>query len=131
MSSPTRALTPRNANSKPVPTAIKITPQGKGTFTYDPSTVQVKAGQSIFWTTEKLGPFAVSFSEATPFKNEITITSFVNDNGDNVTKIKKIAKGKVGHHHYCVAVAINDPTARHPTIKVALDTGCPDIVVSS
>ena len=112
---------------------ITITTDGAGSFTYTPSTLKVKHGEKIRWTTGTLGPFAISFNDSTPFEDDVTVSSEVDSNGNNITPKREIAEGKVGHHHYSVAIAIIPPDrpVSVDRVHVALDSGCPDIVVSS
>ena len=114
---------------------ITITTDGDGNFTYDPSTLKVRHGDQVQWTTGTLGPFAISFNDSTPFYDDVTVSSEVDSDGNNITPEKEIAKGKVGHHHYSVAIAMipatPDKLVSADLVTVALDSGCPDIVVSS
>ena len=123
------SATKRERDTMGEPRLITITTDGAGSFTYDPSTVYVRDSESIQWTSGKLGPFAISFNDFTPF-DEVTVYSETDDNGNNVTPPQEIVEGRVGHHHYSVAIALL-PRAADETVKVALDSGCPDIVVSS
>ena len=120
--------TKRQAMGAPI--AIKIQTDGDGTFTYIPSTLRVRQGDEVYWTTEDQGPFAISFNDATPFEDAVTLSSHADEDGNNVTDTKSIAAGKVGHHHYSVAIALS-PNNQPAENKVVLDSGCPDIVVSN
>ena len=103
-----------------------------GDFTYSPSTLHVKIGESVSWTSGGLGPFAVSFMDSTPFL-EVSLSSRQNGSGQHYIESRQIQENTIGHHHYAVAVAQSHaPGPDHPpTTIVFLDSGCPDIVVSN
>jgi hypothetical protein len=99
-------------------------------FVYSPSTVHAKVGQSITWTSGTLGPFAVSFTDSTPFL-EVTLSSYKNSGGQHVIDPRQIQENRLGHHHYAVSLAaasgISDSFSDS---KIHLDAGCPDIIIS-
>ena len=106
---------------------VTIRADGKGDFTYDPSTVVVNYGDRISWTSNQLGPFAISFLNATPL-NAMSLSSTL-VNGEHKIEARQIVTRSPGHHHYAVAIAIVHPQDRS-VMGVSLDAGCPDIVVS-
>lgn len=108
---------------------ITITMTGAD-FTYSPSTVNVKVGHTVSWTSGNLGPFAVSFMDQTPLL-EVTLYSSRNSAGQHNIDPRQIQENRLGHHHYAVSVAL--PSAQNDTLHdatVYLDVGCPDIIVS-
>lgn len=106
---------------------ITIRANGKGDFTYEPSTVVVNPGDRVGWTSNQLGPFAVSFTDRTPV-NAVSLRSTL-VNGEHKIEPRKIVTQTLGHHHYAVAIAVIHPDLGSVT-GVSLDVGCPDIVVS-
>ena len=110
---------------------ITITADSRGDFTYTPSTVHVKRGDTVCWISGK-GAFAVSFMDQTPFLG-VSFSSIENERGEHVIEALKIRDNAIGHHHYAVAQVVPGPpkgAGGEPTIRVVLDSGCPDIVVS-
>lgn len=109
---------------------ITITVDSEGDFTYSPSTLHAKFAETVSWTSGTLGPFAVSFTDSTPFPL-VTLSSYKNAAGQYVIDPQQIQENTIGHHHYAVAVArISSGPDIPPTATVYLDSGCPDIVVS-
>ncbi len=113
---------------------IRIDMDNQGNMTYSPSTLQAKTGHIVNWTSGTLGQFAVSFTDQTPF-SEVTFSSKKSATGEYYTDDKQILKNTIGHHHYAVAVAkvavSQDAGKTADSVTVFLDSGCPDIVVSS
>jgi plastocyanin len=103
-----------------------------GDFTYSPSALHAKIGETVSWTSGTLGPFAVSFMDQTPFL-EVTLKSQQNAAGQHCIEAQQIQENTIGHHHYAVALAqLFVPGPDLPmTASVFLDSGCPDIVVSN
>ena len=108
---------------------ITITMTGSD-FTYSPSTLNAKIGHKVTWTSGTLGPFAISFTDQTPFL-EVTFSSERNSLGEHIIEARQIQESRIGHHHYAVSLAVsgqqNDSIA---FASVYLDSGCPDIIVS-
>jgi plastocyanin len=103
-----------------------------GDFTYSPSALHAKIGETVSFTSGTLGPFAVSFIDETPFL-EVTFSSQQNAAGQHCIEARQIQENTIGHHHYAVAVAQLSPQGpdnRQEPPTVFLDSGCPDIVVS-
>jgi plastocyanin len=114
--------------SKPHTITITVT---DGDFTYSPSTLHAKIGDTVSWTSGPLGPFAVSFMDSTPFLN-VTFSSRPSNTGNHCIEALQIQENTIGHHHYAVALAqasVPGPSMPAST-TVLLDSGCPDIVVS-
>jgi hypothetical protein len=99
-------------------------------FVYNPSTVHAKIGQHITWTSGTLGPFAVSFTDRTPFL-EVTLSSFKNSEGHHVIDPRQIQENRLGHHHYAVSLAVGSGQSdSRSESTILLDAGCPDIIIS-
>jgi len=112
------------------PHRITITVDSDGDFTYSPSTLHAKLADTVSWTSGALGPFAISFTDSTPFPI-VTLSSYKNAMGEHVIDPQQIQEDTIGHHHYAVAVAqITEGPNLPMSAKVYLDSGCPDIVVS-
>ena len=103
-----------------------------GDFTYSPSTLHAKVGETVSWTSGPLGPFAISFMDATPFL-EVTLRSYQNTGGEHCIDAIQIQENTIGHHHYAVALAPIPVPGPNPPVSptIFLDSGCPDIVVSN
>jgi plastocyanin len=116
-----------------MPAKHKITiTVSNGDFTYNPSTLHAKIGETVTWTSGTLGPFAVSFMDATPFL-QVTLQSQQNGQGEHCIEAQQVQENTIGHHHYAVALAQLSPPGPDLPVSacVFLDSGCPDIVVSN
>jgi plastocyanin len=109
---------------------ITISADANGNFTYSPSTLNARIGDTVSWSSEK-GPFGISFMDQTPFQ-KVSYSSKENEQKQHHIDPVQIKQNTIGHHHYAVAVAIAGPPGplERPTTQIMLDSGCPDIVVS-
>lgn len=106
---------------------ITITMDRNGNPTYSPSTLKAKTGDRIHWVS-KVGPFAISFLENSPF-SEASLNSRGDGDGIHFTAQKTVQPHARWHHHYSVAVA--DLSQGPDLATIYLDPGCPEIVVSN
>lgn len=110
------------------PHTIIITMDSTGDFTYSPSTLHAKIGDTVAWTS-KVGPFAISFTDTTPFL-QVSLSS-KGAEGEHCIQPQEIQLNTIGHHHYAVAVAqMSQGPDLAMSATVFLDSGCPNIVVS-
>lgn len=108
---------------------ITIKIEDSGDFTYCPSTLHAKTGDTVIWTSS-VGPFAVSFMVRTPFP-AVTFNSQPDTYGGHCIVATQVRQTAIGHNLYAVALAqLSQGSDGTVSAKVFLDAGCPDIVVS-
>jgi plastocyanin len=94
---------------------VQLSVNDKGEFTYSPSFVRVKRGDTITFSTNPGHHFAVMFKGQSP-GNKLSLsddqpTMTISDNAPN------------GVYHYAAAISVG--------IKVHLDSGCGDVGVEN
>jgi plastocyanin len=104
---------------------IQISVDEKGNFTFQPTTLRVRGGDTVTWSSND-GEFSIMFVDGTPFEgtqdgSEVDAMDTFGGNGSRSTPLT-IKRGAQGHFHY--AASVNTPR------RVYLDAGCPEIVVN-
>ena len=95
---------------------IQIHVDARGSMTYAPSMLRVKAGDTVQWCSPS-GPFAIILKDASPFIDGMDAYSCAGRPSEPLT----VADVK-GQFHYAVAV--------FDGVRIHLEAGCPVLVVN-
>ena len=99
---------------------------GKMNFTFRPSRLHVNRGDGVHWVSAD-GPFAVEFVADTP-GDHMGASGHVPEAGEWASDTMEIRADARGRYHYAAAVAL-PARAGDQYARVALDAGCPEIIV--
>lgn len=100
---------------------ISIRVSEDGDFYVEPSSKRLKPGQSITWTSSQ-GPFAISFTDQTPF-SQVLFQGIKPADREGVWTVTShpVKPNAPGIFHYAVSIYVNG--------RVYLEAGCPQVII--